>query len=87
MGLLLEKSRIKKLALVNLQHNERSFDAVVEFVKMSSYLKELDLSWSNVRPAIMLRLLKEISQNDSLVSLSLAYNELLEDQPASLNVD
>ena len=29
MGLLLQKSRIRKLALVNLHHTERSFDSVV----------------------------------------------------------
>ena len=80
MGLLLQKSRVRKLSLVNLQHTERSFDSVANYVDQSQYLKDLDLSWSNVRPVIMLRLLKKISQNTSLVSLSLAYNELLEDQ-------
>lgn len=57
MGLLLQKSRIRKLALVNLHHTERSFDSVVRFLQLSCYLKDLDLSWSNVRPAIMVRLL------------------------------
>ena len=80
MRLLLEESRVKKLSLVNLQHSDKSFESVIEFVHYSCFLKELDLSWSNVRPAMMLRLLKEVSVNDSLVSLSLAYNELLEEQ-------
>ena len=87
MGLMLGKSRVKKLALVNLQHSERSFDSVIEFVHRSSYLKELDLSWSNVRPVIMLRLLKEISENSSLVSLNLAFNKLLEEQPEKLTAE
>ena len=84
---MLGKSRVKKLALVNLQHSERSFDSVIEFVNRSSYLKELDLSWSNVRPVIMLRLLKEISENSSLVSLNLAFNKLLEEQPEKLTAE
>ena len=81
MGSLLNTSRVKKLALVSLLHTDRSFESVIEFVRGSFYLRELDISWSNVRPSIMLPLLKEISTNQSMVSLTLAYNELLEEQP------
>ena len=81
---LLCNSRVKKLALVNLQHSEKSFEKLAIVVKQSIYLRELDISWSNVRPPLMLKLLKELSENSTLESLSLAYNQLLEEQPINL---
>jgi len=80
----LVRSRVRKLSLVKLQHTDRSFDSVVSYMQRNPHLKEIDLSWSSVRPALMLRLLKEISQNSTLVSLSLAYNRLLEEQATTL---
>ena len=56
----------------------------MEFVEDSTFLKELDLSWSGVRPQNMLKLLQVIEQNRMLPSLSLSYNYLLEDQTITL---
>lgn len=47
---LLKKSQIKKFALVNAMHSELTFDKLVAYVGQSEYLRELDVSWSTVRP-------------------------------------
>ena len=59
-ALVTHNNKLKKFTLVNVHHSDRSFDKLVEFVEDSCYLKELDLSWSGVRPHTMLKLLKVI---------------------------
>ena len=81
MEQLKAKSRIKKVAFVNMTHSERSFTMMIDFLRTNTHLKDMDVSWSNVTPVLMLKFLQEVSQNSSLVSLSLGYNEILEDQP------
>ena len=81
MEQLKAKSRIKKVAFVNMTHSERSFTMMIDFLRTNSHLKDTDVSWSNVTPVLMLKFLQEVGQNSSLVSLSLGYNEILEDQP------
>lgn len=71
---ILNKSRVKKFALVNVQHSDRSFERLVELVKESLHVRDLDISWSNVRPQLMLRLLTELPENTTLESLNLSYN-------------
>ena len=83
-GLIDNHARLKKLTLVNAHHTERSFEKIVEFISGSPLLKELDLSWSGVRPSLMLKLLQAISVNRFLTQLSLSNNVLLEEQPTSL---
>ena len=56
-------NRLRKFALVNVQHSDRSFEKLIEFVSTSSNLQELDLSWQIVRPNQMLKLLKVIEQD------------------------
>ena len=51
---------------------------------MTALLKELDLSWSGVRPPLMLKLLQVIQHNRFLTHLSLANNILLEEQKTEL---
>jgi len=49
LDLLLEtKSQLSQLALVNAKHSEQSFEKVLQFVKTSEHLKELDLSWAKL---------------------------------------
>ena len=81
MEQLKAKSRIKKVAFVNMTHSERSFTMMIDFLRTNCHLKDMDVSWSNVTPVLMLKFLQEVGQNSSLVSLSLGYNEILEDQP------
>lgn len=59
-ALIESKSEIKKFTLVDVHHSDRSFEKVTLFVQEALLLKELDLSWSSVRPQSMLKLLKVI---------------------------
>ena len=79
MDALLTKSHLRKVALVKIMHSERSFDKVIEFVKNSGHLKELDLSWSSVRPSIIIKLLEVLREDRNLQCLSLGYNRLLQE--------
>ena len=87
MDYMIEKSKIRKFALVNVHHTEKSFDKLCFFLQTSARLENLDISWSSVRPPLMLKLLKIVQTNRSLVSLSLSYNALLEDQKTELTVE
>ena len=42
-------------------------------------MKDLDISWSGVRPSTMIRLIRFLKQSCGLQCLSLGYNRLLED--------
>ena len=55
--------RVKKLTLSKVQHTDSSFESVINFIDASSYIKDVDLSWSSVRPQLMLKLLKLIETN------------------------
>ena len=59
--MLENKSRVKKLALVNMSHSEHSFLMLTDFFKTNQNLKEVDISWSNVTPQLMLKFLLEVS--------------------------
>ena len=74
MDVLIERNRIKKFALVNVQHTESSFDKVIEFVDEGFYLKDLDLSWSSVKPSQTIKLLKLFKDNCTLANVNLSYN-------------
>ena len=50
LSVLVKKSHLRKLALVKIMHSEKSFDSLIELVQSNMHLKELDLSWSSVRP-------------------------------------
>ena len=75
-----EQSQLKTLALVNVPHNELTFDKLIEYVQNSEFLEDLDVSWSAVRPQVMLRLMRVIRENRDLKSLSLSHNSIVERQ-------
>lgn len=83
-GLIDNHARLKKLTLVNAHHTERSFEKIIQFINDTALLKELDLSWSGVRPPLMLKLLQVIQHNRFLTHLSIANNVLLEEQKTEL---
>ena len=77
-ALIKNDSRIKKFTLVDVQHSDKSFRRLTDYVAAaSSVLEELDVSWSMVRPQQMLTLLQVLESNRNLTSLSLAHNVLL----------
>lgn len=63
MKLLREKSFIKRLALVNVNFNEHSWDDFLQFLKESDYIVEIDISWACISPAKMLLLLELLAFN------------------------
>ena len=45
-ALMVNGNKLKKFALVKVNHSERSFESVIAFLRdYSTYLQELDLSW------------------------------------------
>lgn len=50
-------SKLRKLALVNCQQSDKSFENLLKFIKDSLYLYELDLSWNGVRHATFVKLI------------------------------
>lgn len=74
MHSLIETSQIKKLALVGVHHNVRSFDALVSFVETSETLKEIDLSRSVVIKGSWLKLARVLGENKTLTNVQLGYN-------------
>lgn len=56
-------SQISKLALVNCQQSDKSFEILLNFIKSSRHLKELDLSWCTVRQNTFIKLLYIIKEN------------------------
>ena len=51
--------------------------SVVEYLKDSNYLEELDVSWSTVRPHTVKKLVEALKDNRQLTCLSLGFNKLL----------
>ena len=54
--------------------------SVIEYLKESNYLEELDVSWSTVRPQTVKLLVEALKDNRQLTCLSLAFNRLLSQQ-------
>ena len=79
MDQLIRSSRLRKLNLVKLQHSERSLEKLGEYVTDSPWLRELDISWSGVRPIIMIRFLQVLKVNTSLQNINLSFNQLVEE--------
>ena len=82
--LIENRNRLKKFTLINVQHSDRSFERITDFIRESEHLQEVDLSWSMVRPQQMLKLLKVIEGNRKLTNLTLSHNLLLEKQVTEL---
>ena len=75
------KCQLRKLGLVNANHSESSFGKIIEFLRESDYLEELDLSWSKMRVEQWIKFLEVIKDNRKLVYLNISYNTIQEAQP------
>ena len=73
-------SQVRSLALVNSTQTEKSFVETVRFIKESHWLKELDLSWTQVRTNQWPSLIEIVKDHPALQKLNLAHNRLLESQ-------
>ena len=54
-------------------------------MQQSEYLKELDLSWSNVMPEVWREFAQVIKSNRQLSCLSLGYNKILKDEAGKVS--
>lgn len=72
------QSSISKLALVNCQQSEKSFELIIKYVQDSRFLKDLDLSWCTVRHGSMVKLLNVIKTNKQLTHLNLSWNMIMD---------
>lgn len=80
MNSLLTKSQLRSFSLVKVHHSPESFDLVTRYVEESEHLREIDLSWNIIQPSFWLKFMIMISRNRTLTDLTLAFNQLLEDQ-------
>lgn len=76
--MFLTESRIRKLSLVDVNMTEKCFDLLVQFLKSNLEIRELDVSWSAVRPVCYNRLLTSLVDNKRLQHLSLRWNTIVE---------
>ena len=81
---MIERCQIRKFALVNVHHSESSFEKLCEFVETSLRLRDLNVSWQSLRPAVFVKLLQVIKDDLMLQNLNISHNKILEDQPKSL---
>ena len=89
---LLEISQLKRLALVNVHHSVESFEKVVEYIRESKSLEEIDLSYTIVPKTCWHKLTNVLRDNRDLRNVVLAFNLILEDQswkipPSKLDAD
>ena len=75
-----QEARLRVLALVNTNQTERSFRSIVNFLEITQYLRELDLSWTVIRENQWPILLDAVKDHSSLRMLNLSHNLLLEKQ-------
>ena len=62
-----------------MHHSPESFELVIQYVRESEFLKELDLSWTIVKPIYWESFMEVIYHNRTLTNLTLAFNHLMED--------
>ena len=77
--LISSESHLRTLALVNAPQTEKSFAKTVKYLEESGYVRDLDLSWSSIRPALWPKLLEAISDHVSLQFINLSHNRLMEE--------
>ena len=73
--------------MVNVHHSVQSWDLVIEFLEKSETLQELDLSWSIVKPGSWFDFLEVMRENRQLTTLTLSFNQILEDQNYKLSAE
>ena len=73
-----ERSYLKKLGLVNVNLKDEAFAILTEYVRESTTLTEIDISWSNVGYISMSYFLEVLSENKKLQFVNLSWNQLQE---------
>lgn len=76
-ALSLRESDLSKLALVNCNQTDRSFEKLIRYIAKNKTLRELDLSWCEVRPTQFQKLFQVLASNRQLTHLTLEYDCVL----------
>jgi hypothetical protein len=76
-ALSLRESDLSKLALVNCNQTDRSFEKLTRYIATNKTLRELDLSWCEVRPTQFQKLFQVLASNRQLTHLTLEYDCVL----------
>lgn len=71
-----EKNHIRCLSLVNVNLNQSNYKELINFIRGSKQLQQLDVSWNGMRCHQMYELIDCIVDNRSLQDLNLSYNNL-----------
>lgn len=71
---LLSRSQLRALSLVNVHHSPESFELVTRFMTENEFIKEIDLSWSIVKPSLWSDFIDAVGKNRRLTTLNLAFN-------------
>ena len=77
--MLFENAKLRTFSLVNASFNEQNEKALVDYLKFSTMLRELDLSWNNITQRTYIEILKVIKENNNLLMLNLSHNQLIID--------
>lgn len=71
---------IRNLTLTNVCFSDRSFDTLIRFLTDSKILRELELSWCEVRQSSYSKLMEALADNTQLHHLTLDWNFILEEK-------
>ena len=74
LDILEESAQLRTLSLVNASFNADNEKKLVTFLKTSSALRELDLSWNNMSQHAYIAILEVIVENNNLLMLNLSHN-------------
>ena len=74
LQMLFENAKLRTFSLVNASFNERNEKALVDYLRFSQALRELDLSWNNITQRTYIEILKVIKENNNLLMLNLSHN-------------
>lgn len=76
----LKRSSLRQLSLVKAGLNEFTIPCLVEILQTHKRLAYLDISWNQVIPKSMKRILEVISTNRRLSNINLSFNTLTDQQ-------
>lgn len=73
---ILEKSQLVKLGLVRVNLTDQSFATLLEYVRTSGLLEELDLTWTEIGKQSWVPFFEWIKDNKRLKSVNISYNRI-----------
>ena len=58
---LYKESYVRKFSMINLNAGDRVFSYLIQYIENNEYLRELDISWSEVRLSTYTKLLESLA--------------------------